>query len=102
MSLTPEEIGRRIREARTARGWTNEQLARRLGVHARSVHRWQAGQLPRVQTLIELARVLDVPESYFVEQDDGVTLADVRDQIAELTARVEELARLLERVATRS
>jgi transcriptional regulator with XRE-family HTH domain len=99
MPLTPDEIGARIREARLARGWTHEDLAREMGVNWRTVHRWQAGQLPRVATLTRLAAVLDLPESYFVDSAAGATsLADLRERLDDLSTRVDALTRALERI----
>ena len=36
-------IGERIREARTAKGLTQEQLAEKLAVSGRTVSRWETG-----------------------------------------------------------
>ena len=91
--MTPEEVGQRIREARLAKRWTHEELARRMGANWRTVQRWQKGKLPRLPTLVRLADVLGVPQSYFVERDDPVVaMTDLRLQLEELTARVDALA----------
>ena len=97
MRLTPEAVGERIRAARLARGWTHEELARRMNVNWRTVQRWQKGSPPRLQTLLRLADVLGVPQSYFVDVEDSlVTLSELREQVNDLTARVDSLARALE------
>jgi transcriptional regulator with XRE-family HTH domain len=100
MRLTPEEVGQRIREARLAKGWTHEELARRMRVNWRTVQRWQKGSLPRMATLAELADVLGVPQGYFIEPEDSVaTLRELRSQVDVLAARVDELARALGELA---
>lgn len=86
------DIGFRIREARLERGWTHEELARRMGVNWRTVQRWQKGRLPRIDTLRRLAGVLDVPQSSFLDDDGAVTLSELRERLAELSVRVERLA----------
>jgi len=92
MRLTPAEVGDRIRAARLARDWTHEELARQMNANWRTVQRWQKGQLPRLQTLLRLADVLGVPHGHFVEAEDSVaTVAELRDEIDNLTARVEAL-----------
>jgi transcriptional regulator with XRE-family HTH domain len=94
--LTPEIVGERIREARLERGWTHEELARRMDANWRTVQRWQKGNLPRLATLLRLADVLGVPESYFVDTDGSFsTFNDLREQLEELSARVDELARVV-------
>ena len=90
------EIGLKIREARLARGWTHEELARRMGVNWRTVQRWQKGRLPRVETLQRLATVLDVPQSSFLEGEGDVTLSELRDRLAELTERLDRLSSTLD------
>lgn len=93
------EIGARIREARMMRGWTHEELARRMGVNWRSVQRWQKGRLPRVETLRRLAEVLEVPPSYFLGERGPATLSELRERLAELSVRVERLAAVVSSLA---
>jgi transcriptional regulator with XRE-family HTH domain len=94
--LTPQDVGRRIRTARMDRGWTNEELGRRMGANWRTVQRWQAGRLPRLPTLLRLADVLGVPHAYLLESEEApVTMNDLRVQVNELTARVNDLTRAL-------
>jgi transcriptional regulator with XRE-family HTH domain len=91
-AVTSQEVGRRIREARLAKGWTHEELARRMGANWRTVQRWQKGSLPRLPTLLRLADVLEVPQSYLVARDEpAVTMGDLQRRLEELTARVEAL-----------
>ena len=98
MRLTADEVGHRVREARLANGWTHEELARRMGVNWRTVQRWQSGQLPKMQTLLRLAEVLNVPAGYLIEPDaTSDELAELRGQIEELTERLDALARALDR-----
>jgi transcriptional regulator with XRE-family HTH domain len=100
MRLAPEQVGQRIREARLARGWTHEQLARRMDVNWRTVQRWQKGNLPRLPKLVQLADVLGVPQGYFVEAEDSVaTLNDLRARIDDLAAHVDALALALASLA---
>ena len=90
MPMAPEEVGARIREARLAKGWTHERLAGEMGVGLRTVQRWQSGVnprdgkswLPRLGTLMELADVLDVPSSFFVEsQLDAGSVASLAERL---------------------
>lgn len=97
MSISSEDVSRRIREARIARGWTHEELARRMGVNWRTVQRWQSGKVPRVDTLMRLAGVLGVPEGYLLQsRDTEVTLTELRDRLDELTHRLDRLTAALD------
>jgi len=101
MRLPPEAVGERIRAARLARGWTHEELARRMNVNWRTVQRWQKGAPPRLQTLLRLADVLGVPHGYLVDVDDSITTLDeLRERMDDLAARVESLARALDALQT--
>jgi len=103
MALTPEEVGLRIREARIARGWTHEELARRTGVNWRTVQRWQKGNLPRLPTLLRLADILGVPEGHLVEPESSFKdLEDLRRQVDDLAGRVERLTHLVSQTQTGS
>lgn len=103
MALTPDDIAERIREARLARGWTHEELARRMGVNWRTVQRWQTGRPPRVETLVRLASVLEIPESYLLQSaDQRVTLSELRDRLDELAGRLDRLTEAVAALAARS
>lgn len=89
---TPTALGRRIRAARLARGWTQAQLGERLfGVDdpnsaAPRVSRWERGMhKPDLDTIEKLAKVLELPAAYFVATPDLV--AEALLVIAQLSPR---------------
>ncbi|WP_353082144.1 helix-turn-helix domain-containing protein [Tessaracoccus lapidicaptus] len=62
MSATSESIGRMIREARLARGWSQQRLADELGTVQSAVHRIENGQQNLSLSMINrLAEALDMP-----------------------------------------
>lgn len=104
MALAPEEVGARIRKARIAKGWTHQRLADEMDVQLRTVQRWQKGRdqktgkstLPRLNVLMDLADLFDLPRSYFVETDDPtVTLREVLQRVGGLEEEVAALRREL-------
>ena len=75
-------IGERIRNRRRALGWTQEELARRLGVRQNVISRLEAGVVnnPNVRMIRSLARTLQVTADWLVgmyddEPDDSTLLA---------------------------
>jgi len=58
---TAEDYGQAIREAREAKGWSQNELARRLSVSPQSVYNWEKkGRLPRSIVRKALRRMLGV------------------------------------------
>jgi len=56
-----ERLGRNVRAARKARGWTQEDLAHQTGLTSVQVSRIERGKREiRVTTLVKLVKALDV------------------------------------------
>ncbi len=67
-----DTIGTRIRSARKAAGYTQDELANRLGVSYQAVSSWERDEYaPDTWNLIELAKVLEVSVSSLVENRGG-------------------------------
>ncbi|MFD6421536.1 helix-turn-helix transcriptional regulator [Streptomyces sp. NPDC060198] len=66
-----EEIGRRLRAARTAAGLTQIQLADLVGLDHKTVHRIEyATSDPSLSTLLRLAAALDTPLATLVRDEE--------------------------------
>src|SRR5213079_1912145 len=56
----PAELRRALREAREKRGWSQRDLASRLGIGQRHISGIESGKIvPRYDTLLEMVRMLD-------------------------------------------
>jgi len=56
----PAEMRRALKEAREKRGWSQRDLASRLGIAQRHISGIESGKIvPRYDTLLELVRMLD-------------------------------------------
>lgn len=67
-------IGPKIRELRTARKLSLQQLADRSEVSPAAIHKVEQGNMvPTITTLLKLAAALERPVSYFVEEETAAT-----------------------------
>jgi transcriptional regulator with XRE-family HTH domain len=61
-------VGERIRQSRTFAGWTQEELAERLGVSPRTVQSWEGGtRFPGPRSQLKLASYFGKSPTYFRE-----------------------------------
>lgn len=68
-----------IREALKAKGMTQEQVAKHLGVSRQAVQRWCAGHPPTVENLGQLATVLGVTVGYLSGAESARDVRPVQD-----------------------
>jgi transcriptional regulator with XRE-family HTH domain len=102
---TKGEIGRRIKEARTQRGWKQKHLAAEVSVEPITVSRWERGATtPDLQVLGLVAEATGRPLSFFV--GDGAAPAPpegldaVADRIEAAALRVAEASERMAAVAS--
>lgn len=104
---TPSALGRRLRAARLAKGWTQAQLGQRLlglddpNTAAPRISRYERGMHePDLATIERLAGLLDLPAAYFVASSD--TIAEAILVIAQLSPRKQkEALTLLKELSSR-
>lgn len=64
-------LGQRISELRTALGWSQVQLAKRLGVAKQTVSNWENENIqPSIEMLVRLARLFNVTTDYMLGLED--------------------------------
>lgn len=64
-------IGSRIRQARKARGFTQEKLGRLVGADGKYVSRLESGRnMPSITKLVQISRVLDMSCDFFIRDID--------------------------------
>jgi len=64
---TKAHIGRRIRQAREEKGWSQRELANRFGVSSATATRWEGGsQAIDYPGLERLAKLLEKPVQFFL------------------------------------
>lgn len=83
----------KIINLRKKAGWSQEELAGRLGVTRQSVSKWEGAQsVPDIEKIVQLSRLFSVTTDYLLkdelEEPDPVTMTDVvRQADSEMTYR---------------
>lgn len=85
----------KIKKLRDARGWTQAELARRLGITRNGVNSWEQGlSVPSPACLVELARVFSVSTDYLlgIERLESINVTGLTERdIALLTEIADRL-----------
>lgn len=69
------ETGKRIRQLRLEKGWSQAQLGKEVGLNGRSVRDWKLGtSLPSSKTLKKLSILLNTSADYILGLTDKETL----------------------------
>ena len=84
------EIGAVIRKYRKEKELTQEDMARRLGVTASAVNKWENGAAyPDILLLAPIARLLEISLDTLLAYQETLTEQEVRQLIAELNRKLE-------------
>lgn len=93
MPAISSSVGRRLREARERLGWTQAELAQRLGRTPTAISYWEGGQRsPGLDDLIDLAEALQVSPADLLQRSPRVV---ARSQAALLN--IQDLAEAVDR-----
>jgi transcriptional regulator with XRE-family HTH domain len=66
--MSHEYFAGRLKELREAKGWTQEELARKAGVSQRGIANWELGlRAPSWPNVVALAEALGVPTDTFLK-----------------------------------
>ena len=81
-------LGEKIRKRRKELDMTMEDLGRAIGVQRSAINKYEKGIVddPKLTTLCALARALDVPLLYLVEEDQSSTMEVTDTERAIITA----------------
>lgn len=84
-------LSRRINELRTACGWSQVELARRLNISKQTVSNWENDNIqPSIEMLVRLAGIFGVTTDYLLGLD-GIPRLDTRGIPADMVAHIAQL-----------
>jgi transcriptional regulator with XRE-family HTH domain len=85
-------IGDKIRTLRKDRGWTQEELAKKLGVKPQNISRYEKGRVqPRESTLAIFAEIFALPLAEFTNLAASVDIPNLDPEIAEYVRAIPTL-----------
>lgn len=77
------KIGERIMILRERKGYTQKQLAQRLGISRNAVNLWEMSMSsPSMESLIELSKIFHVSTDYLLglETDEKIDISDLTEE----------------------
>jgi transcriptional regulator with XRE-family HTH domain len=89
--------GERLRELRTARGWSQEELASRAALSVTTVRRYERGNLPRpLEPLLKIAELLETSvDELVLDADPNPCRRAILERLAACSALPPHLAPFL-------
>jgi transcriptional regulator with XRE-family HTH domain len=65
-------LSKNIKRLRKEKGWSQGQLAEKVGCHLSSINRIETGKYtPTLETVVKIAATLKIPMDYLINNDDG-------------------------------
>jgi transcriptional regulator with XRE-family HTH domain len=93
----PMPMGEKIQSLRTSKGWSQEDLAKKMGTTAPNVSRWENNHgIPSVESLKDLSKFFGVSVDYFLFEDTPArpTVGFNDPELAEQFTQIDQLDEL--------
>ena len=90
-------IAERIKALRQARGWTQSELARRMGVTRNGINSWEQGlSMPSLSSLVELSKTFSVTTDYILglEQLKTIDVSGLSERDVAILAEISDRLRM--------
>lgn len=86
------QVGEVIRKYRKSKNMTQEEMARRLGVTAPAVNKWEHGNsLPDITLLMPIARLLGISTDELLSYQQELTTEKIGEILKRATTMLEEM-----------
>ena len=90
-------IAERIKALRQARGWTQSELARRMGVTRNGINSWEQGlSMPSLSSLVELSKTFSVTTDYILglEHLQTINVSGLSERDVAILAEISDRLRM--------
>ena len=97
------DLSARIRAARRHLGWTQQEVAHKVGITVRSISGWERGKsIPHLDTLEALARALGQDPGQFVARAQWMSAQRRARRVGEVAPRIQDaLSKVTDRLRKR-
>ena len=89
---SPEEVGKRIEQARKENGMNQQEVADYLGMSVRSIHAYEAGEVIPYRNMKRIEQLFNRPVAWFLHGQEGIE-APVDDRFDQIFDRLGKLER---------
>lgn len=75
-------FGEKLKKLRKEKGWSQDILAQKIGIHGRHVGKYEIGKaMPNAETVVKISKVFDVSIDYLLMDDSNTTQGtEIRDK----------------------
>lgn len=75
------DISKRLQELRKKAGYSQEQVAEKLGLSRQAISKWESGQgKPEIDNVVKLTELYDVSADYILLGIENITTASVTEK----------------------
>ena len=69
------EFKEKLKKLRKEKGWSQDQLAEKIGIHGRHVGKYEIGKaMPNAETVVKIAKVFGISIDYLLMDKDDLSL----------------------------
>lgn len=85
-------IGMKIKQARMAHGWTQEELGNRIGVQKSAIAKWETGRVENIKraSLVALAEALEISPADLIGRSEQKDISPTKAKLIDLVSDMDE------------
>lgn len=79
-TMLSQDFPTRLKELRKSRGWSQGQLAKKIGADLQRISKYERGvQWPTMELMLRIATVFEVSVDYLIRDDQGLSVSKIKN-----------------------